>query len=150
MNRRACHEGRARNRTGSVLAALGIALAGAGCATPGVLPRIGPPDHTVKIVFTGSCPTAVDPGPAPCGPGCLRARNGQLVLFEIKPDPAQPIVRDFELQFDPFKRGTLRSVGGKLPLVVEVQLPARTSKVYPYNVLSGTCPALDPQIIVDN
>ncbi len=124
----------------------------AGCAHERTQPvqPLGPSDHTVRIVFDASnCPVSVQLQEPPCDPRkpqCLRVHNNETVLFQAwSGDHA--ISRAFELQFDPFKRAPLNAGSGQLQLRVDLEYGH--AKEFPYNVLSGTCKPLDPEIVVN-
>jgi hypothetical protein len=151
MTMRAREEGHAGRRFGPALAVAGVLVGGAACVIAPVRPVAVPADHTVNIVFTGGCPQRAVPQGNVCGPNmpqCLRVRYAEQVLFQATTADGRPTDDKLAVQFDPFQGPPGQGVGFVL-LTVRMQAKTGVSKTFPYNVQSGTCPPLDPEIIVD-
>lgn len=141
------------SRTWTGALALGAALA-AGCAAAPVRPLAPYADATFTIVLATdakgvTCPAKVEPVGTPCPDGaadCVYVDRNNFVTFQVRGQTVPPTPVD--ITFDPFKKAQLAPLGdGKLRLKVDA--PAGPApKTYTFNVGSGTCPVLDPRIIV--
>lgn len=141
------------------------AAALSGCATtpaPAARPFAGP--HEITILFKADpaarrdCPVSVtvkDPKKQCLVAGkpkadCLDTGPTQTVVFvaEEIDSPAGSGELEFSLDFDPFHKGN-NPFKGKKGQALTLRLdPDSPYKSYTYNVFSGTCPVLDPQIII--
>jgi hypothetical protein len=150
-----------RRHLPALAAAAGLALAG--CAAPS--PRPTPVDVKDRVVITfkadaklgRNCPdrvTVVD------GSRCAKDRSktdcveldkGAWVRFVAELDGTSAYGDlEFSLDFDPFKKGGNPFKGKHkdwLDLKLDQDSPG-AGKAYTYNVFSGTCPVIDPQIII--
>jgi hypothetical protein len=149
MTMRAERRKRLGARLGAALAAAVLAAGGAGCTTPATRRPPGfPADHTVSIVFVAGCPRKAIPG-NPCGDQCMKVRYDEQLLFQaVKEDGKTPTDDKLAVQFDPFQGPPGQGVGFVL-LTVRMNAKQGTTKKFPYNVQSGACAPLDPDVQVE-
>ena len=146
MRKQANHLRGTGSHAGQAALALGLAMAVGGCATTG---RAGPPvTYTFTIHFDAKgCPRDAQVDQGACSPlqkSCLRASPGDTVAFVASPATTPPT--QFQLQFDPFKRGLINVGGGEFTFRIDA--PANPGKEYGFSILAGSCAPLDPRIIV--
>jgi hypothetical protein len=110
-------------------------------------PRVAKlPDIPVNIVFDGNCPVAVQP-PTPVD---VSKAADQRIKWQSVNGAGEPIDREYEIFFDPFKGSPLKSnakgfrrspkISGETPVNVE----------YKYSVRGKGCDkdAYDPRFVV--
>jgi hypothetical protein len=139
-------------------------LALAGCSTARILTL---PAGAAEVAITfgkagdgqGPCPLTVtvredsqceDTSTKAKRTDCLRTTRGATVRFQADLPGAQAGTKDleFSLDFDPFTKGS-NKFKAKNGQALELKLdPSAPPKTYVYNVFSGTCPVVDPQIII--
>lgn len=73
---------------------------------------------------------------------CVKAYPGDKIL--VVPAGGAKGVKPFQLYFDPFHSGAVRSPPGE-PLTIDRNAPPKT---YRFNIVAEGCPVLDPEIIV--
>jgi hypothetical protein len=145
-------------RVAQAVVALGLLLAGGGCASREPYKRFLA-SYTINVEFTkvanDLCATAVDTQVRNCNKDrpkdCLRAGRGQKVTFQAVDAAGNKITNDFEIRFDPFKNSTIRSANGVTPPHT-IDGPVAPDKAYPFNVYTAglpACPVIDPQIIIE-
>ncbi len=144
-------------RSRLVLLTLLLGLSASACAGPRALG--GAPDF--DVVFAPSaggalCPVDVvvaEEGRR-CQEGlvfrngvkdCMRATRDETITFTAKVDGRPRRDLEFSLDFDPFRRTSIRSENGVVARPIDRDTPA---KAYTFNVFSGRCTPLDPRIIV--
>ncbi len=133
-------------------AAVGVLLVIGGCATVkyknGGLPNPTDPYKFTIAFDKAGCPVAATADFTNCSGervDCVRVKGGQTVRFESSPPKT-----DFVLEFDPFGKNTVESLGGVLE--APAQTHKKDNKPYTFIVRSKTsekCEPLDPQIILD-
>jgi hypothetical protein len=161
MTMRVRGERRAGGRTGRALALIGLLAGGAACVTPPRRPIAFPADHTVNVVFAdvagARCPVQALPQGGVCPPSqpqCpirVRFKYGAAppqVLFQATDASGAPTRDKLAVQFDPFQ-GPPGQGEGFVLLTVRMDAKQGTVKTFPYNVQSGTCTPLDPDVQVE-
>ena len=144
---------RAGERFATALAVIGLLAGGAACVTAPTRPVGFAADHTVSIVFKNGCPDHVVVPAAYACPNrrqCMKVGYREQVLLQTTtPEPElKPTDDKFAVQFDPFQGPPAQGVGFVL-LTVKMNAKQGASKLFPYNVQSGTCTPLDPDFQVD-
>jgi hypothetical protein len=153
---------RSDGRGSQLLVALGAvgSLAMTACCRPSTLVKDlapgmirGAANHTYTFKFTEnpgkSCtiePAGVET-PTPCAEhkDCARASRGKGETIAF----AATTARDFEIVFDPFRRGGFHIHGAGL-IKLDPEAPASPAgKPYSFSVVSKGCDPLDPWIIVN-
>lgn len=138
-------------RGAAMLLAWGTLVAG-GCASMPAREKGEAKTFTFEIgTDANGCPISatVPEGQRNCGcfskrPDCVRAYPGDRILVVPAGGPKGMKARPFQLFFDPFHAGAVRSPPGE-PLTIDRNAPPKT---YRFNIVAEGCPVLDPEIIV--